>query len=44
MNEFRKLMNLIESIEKGEGYDLNGLTVIDIDDFVDDADVNEELD
>ena len=44
MNEFRKLMNLIESIEKGEGYELNGLTVIDIDDFVDDADVNEELD
>lgn len=44
MNELRKLMNLIESIEKGEGYELNGLTVIDIDDFVDDADVNEELD
>jgi len=44
MNEFRKLMNLIESIEKGEGYKLNGLTVIDIDDFVDDADIEENLD
>ena len=44
MNELRKLMNLIESIEKGEGYKINGLSVIDIDDFVDDEDIEENLD
>jgi len=44
MNELRKLMNLIESIEKGEGYELNGISVIDIDDFVDDNDIEENLD
>jgi len=44
MNELRKLMNLIESIEKGEGYKINGLSVIDIDDFVDDNDIEENLD
>jgi hypothetical protein len=37
-------MNLIESVEKGEGYEINGLSVIDIDDFVDDADIEENLD
>ena len=41
MSELRKLMNLIESIEKGEGYEINGLSVIDIEDFVDDENINE---
>jgi len=40
--EMRKLINLIESIENDEPYKLNGITVIDIDDFVD-SDVEEGL-
>jgi len=42
MSEMRKLMRLIESIEQGESYEINGLNVIDIDDFVDN-DVEEQI-
>jgi len=42
MSEMRKLMRLIESIEQGEAYEINGLNVIDIEDFVD-SDVEEQL-
>lgn len=42
MSEMRKLMRLIESIESGEAYKMNGLSVIDIDDFVD-SDVEEQI-
>lgn len=42
MTEMRKLINLVESIEKSEGYKINGLSVVDIDDFVD-TDVEEQI-
>ena len=42
MSEMRKLMNLVESIERGESYKINGITVVDIDDFVD-SDVEEQI-
>jgi len=35
MTEMRKLINLLESIDAGEPYKKNGITVIDIEDFVD---------
>jgi hypothetical protein len=34
MTEMRKLINLLESIENDEPYKKNGITVIDIEDFV----------
>ena len=43
MSEMRKLINLLESIDKGESYKINGITVIDIDDFVD-KNVDEDID
>ena len=42
MSEMRKLMNLVESIERGESYKINGITVVDIEDFVDN-DVEEQI-
>jgi len=42
MTEMRKLINLLESIDAGEPYKKNGITIIDIEDFVD-ADVEEQI-
>ena len=42
MSEMRKLMNLVESIEKDEMHKINGISVVDIADFVD-SDVEEQI-
>lgn len=42
MSEMRNLITLLESIDAGEPYKKNGITIIDIEDFVD-VDVEEQI-